>query len=269
MKKLNPDTVSRRFQRGERRAAARPDHGQPRLPPEPAAGRATAGPASGPRAGPRRLPAHPRARQRRKARREDQDPARHAGIRQMNTGSPSFRTAKMPAGPALPSPPVLATPCWPAIAMPCQLALATPSWPAMSVRPGQPGLCRPGGPGLCRASCPHARPEALAGPAAEEAPVATGAPARIATPAVPAGPAAPAAPAGPAGPAERAVIGDQLRMPIMWCKMGSASPGMPIRRLSARPTPGPRDRSRGASMPSAGGRPRCQQTDPPTGPPAR
>ena len=39
--------------------------------------------------------------------------------------------------------------------------------------------------------------------------------------AVPTRPAAPTAPAGRAGAAARAVIGDQLRMPIMWCEMGS------------------------------------------------
>ena len=52
-------------------------------------------------------------------------------------------------------------------------------------------------------------------------------PAVFAEPAVPAvlaGPAAPtepAAPAEPAGATVRAVIGDELRMPIMWCEMGS------------------------------------------------
>ena len=34
-------------------------------------------------------------------------------------------------------------------------------------------------------------------------------------------PAEPAEPAAPAGATVRAVIGDQLRMPIMWCEMGS------------------------------------------------
>ena len=47
----------------------------------------------------------------------------------------------------------------------------------------------------------------------------------VAAPLPPAGPAAaPVRPAGPAAPApatERAVIGDQLRMPISWCEMGS------------------------------------------------
>src|SRR5205807_6725248 len=40
-------------------------------------------------------------------------------------------------------------------------------------------------------------------------------------PAAPAEPAVPAEPAASAGAAMRAVIGDQLRIPIMWCEMGS------------------------------------------------
>jgi hypothetical protein len=42
-----------------------------------------------------------------------------------------------------------------------------------------------------------------------------------AQPAAPAEPAVPAEPAAAAGAAMRAVIGDQLRIPIMWCEMGS------------------------------------------------
>ena len=132
------------------------------------------------------------------------------------------------------APVALASPCRPA--MPCQLAPATPSRPAMSCRAGPgyamppgPGYAMPPGPGYAMPVSPDcagpavasARPEALAGPIAPAASAATAAPARTATPAVPTRPAAPTAPAGPAGAAVRAVIGDQLRMPIMWCEMGS------------------------------------------------
>jgi hypothetical protein len=96
---------------------------------------------------------------------------------------------------------------------------------------------------------PPAAPEPAAAPAAPATPEPPAAPAAQAEPAVPsfdafapaAAPAAPAEPAvpsftpfvpapaplppaGPAAPApatERAVIGDQLRMPISWCEMGS------------------------------------------------
>jgi hypothetical protein len=88
-----------------------------------------------------------------------------------------------------------------------------------------------------------------------------------ARPAAPAGPdhgrAGP--PAGPpAGPAVRAVIGDQLRMPVMWCEMGSC--------ISWHADPAAlgegdmRARAIGAGWRiDAFGRlacPRCQQTDP-------
>jgi hypothetical protein len=84
-----------------------------------------------------------------------------------------------------------------------------------------------------------ARPEALAEPAAFAERPAPAGPAAFAEPAAPAAfaerpapagpaafaerpaPAAPAAPAEPAGATVRAVIGDQLRMPIMWCEMGA------------------------------------------------
>ena len=46
-------------------------------------------------------------------------------------------------------------------------------------------------------------------------------PATYAEPAAPTEPAAPAEPAAPTGDTVRAVIGDNLRMPIMWCEMGS------------------------------------------------
>jgi hypothetical protein len=56
-----------------------------------------------------------------------------------------------------------------------------------------------------------------------------------------------------AAAAVRAVIGDQLRMPVMWCEMGSCVSCMPIRQRSAKPTPAPaRSMPAGASTPSAG-----------------
>ena len=84
-----------------------------------------------------------------------------------------------------------------------------------------PGYAVPASPGCAGPAVASARPEALAGPVAPAASAATAAPARTATPAVPTRPAAPTPPAGPAGAAVRAVIGDQLRMPVMWCEMGS------------------------------------------------
>jgi len=130
------------------------------------------------------------------------------------------------------------------------------------------------------AAAPAAEPDA-AGPAASPgggaasgggpAPAALAAPAGgRAGPAAPAAfatPADPADPAGEAGPAEaavRAVIGDQLRMPIMWCEMGSC-----ISRYADPAALGEGDsraRAIGAGWRiDAFGRlacPRCQQTDP-------
>jgi hypothetical protein len=55
-----------------------------------------------------------------------------------------------------------------------------------------------------------------------------------------------------AAAAVRAVIGDQLRMPVMWCEMGSCVSCMPIRQRSAKPTPAPaRSMPAGPSTPSA------------------
>ena len=107
----------------------------------------------------------------------------------------------------------------PAMSVPCRPGYAMPASPDCAVPPGLATPCsRPGRAGPAVAS---ARPEALAGPAAPAASAATAAPAGTAPPAVPTRPAAPTAPAGPAGAAVRAVIGDQLRMPVMWCEMGS------------------------------------------------
>ena len=229
MKRPNPDTVSPgAFNGVSARAAARQDHGQPRLPPEPA-GRTRCGRpgASVPRAGHPRLPGSPLAR--REARREDQDPARarrHAsderlarrasGRRKCRARRPRQCRAHWP------------WPQWPWLRRAGQLWPGVPASPghaepASYVRavPAGRGYAVPAGHGCAGPAAGSARPQALAGPVAPAAPAATAAPARTATPAVPARPAAPAAPAGPAGAAVRAVIGDQLRMPVMWCEMGS------------------------------------------------
>ena len=92
-------------------------------------------------------------------------------------------------------------------------------------------------------------------------------PARPATSVTPARPvtlAGPGSPAGPAGATVRAVIGDQLRMPIAWCEMGCC--------ISWHSDPAAlgegdaRARALGADWRiDAFGRlacPRCQQTDP-------
>ena len=81
--------------------------------------------------------------------------------------------------------------------------------------PAGPGYAVPVSPDCAEPAVASAWPEALAGPITPAASATTASPARTATPAVP------TAPAGPAGAAVRAVIGDQLRMPIMWCEMGS------------------------------------------------
>jgi hypothetical protein len=66
------------------------------------------------------------------------------------------------------------------------------------------GYAVPVSSGHAGAAVGSARPEAIARPGA-----AAAAPARTASP------------AAPGGAAARAVIGDQLRMPVMWCEMGS------------------------------------------------
>ena len=85
----------------------------------------------------------------------------------------------------------------------------------------------PLGHGAAEPASSGARPEALAerpAPAERRAPAEPAAFAERPAPAerrAPAEPAAAAEPAAPAGATVRAVIGDQLRMPIMWCEMGS------------------------------------------------
>ena len=150
----------------------------------------------------------------------------HAGMLQVNdwlaelSDGESAEPAGPGPGPAEPTGPGYAVPAVYSHAVPASPGHAAPAGYVRAV-PASPGYAVPAGHGCAEPAAGSARPEALAGPAAPAAPVATAAPARIATPAVPARPAAPAAPAGPAGAAVRAVIGDQLRMPVMWCEMGS------------------------------------------------
>jgi hypothetical protein len=122
----------------------------------------------------------------------------------------------------------------------------------------------PAGPATSAAPARPATPAALARPATPATPAA---PARPATPAAPARPATPAAPATPADrprASVRAVIGDQLRIPVMWCEMGCC-----ISWYSDPAALGEGDaRARaigGDWRMDAFGRlacPRCQQTDP-------
>jgi hypothetical protein len=69
--------------------------------------------------------------------------------------------------------------------------------------PADHGYAVPAGHGCAGPSADRTRPETLAGPVA------------------PALPAATTTPASPAGSAVRCVIGDELRIPVMWCEMGS------------------------------------------------
>jgi len=147
----------------------------------------------------------------------------HASMPQMNDWLAEFRDGESaePAGPddAEPTGP---GPSGPGYAVPASHSHAVPTSPghgepAGYVRavPAGPGYAVPAGHGRAEPPAGSARPEAPAGP------VAPAAPAKTAAPAVPTRPAAPTAPAGRAGAAVRAVIGDQLRMPIMWCEIGS------------------------------------------------
>jgi hypothetical protein len=160
-----------------------------------------------------------------------------------------------PSGPGYTVPADYAVPASPGHAMPASYVRAVPAGPGYAMQ-ASPGRAVP--------AAGSARPEALAGPVAPAVPAAPAIPARAAPPATPPGHAAPAAPAGPAGAAARAVIGDQLRIPIMWCEMGScvswhADPAA-LGEADARA------RAIGAGWRlDAFGRlacPRCQQTDP-------
>jgi len=145
---------------------------------------------------------------------------RHATMLQMNDSLAELRDGESadPAGPGN------AEPACPGYAVPASYSYAVPTSPGHAdpvsyarAIPAGPGHAVPAGYGRPEPTDGSARPEAFAGPVAPAAPAA---PARTATPAVPTRPAAPAAPTGPAGATVRAVIGDQLRMPIMWCEMG-------------------------------------------------
>jgi hypothetical protein len=103
-------------------------------------------------------------------------------------------------------------PAGPGYAVPASYGPGLPASPGhanpagyVRARPAGPGYAVPPGYGRAGPADGRARPQALAGPVAPAAPA----------------PAAAAAPAGPAGAAARAVIGDQLRLPVMWCEMGS------------------------------------------------
>ena len=124
----------------------------------------------------------------------------HATMLQMSDWLAELRDGESayPAGPANAEPP------GPGYAVPASYRYgvrtspghAEPASYARAVAAG-PGYAVPAGYGRAEPAGGGARPEALAGPAA------------------------PAAPAGPAGATVRAVIGDQLRMAVMWCEMGS------------------------------------------------
>jgi hypothetical protein len=125
-----------------------------------------------------------------------------------------------PGGPgyAVPASYSHAVPASPGYAVPASYSHAVPASPghvgsASYVRPVQadPGYAMPVG---------HGSVEPVAGNARPEAPIGPVAPAKTVTLAIPTGPAATPAAAGRAEAAARAVIGDQLRMPIMWCEMG-------------------------------------------------
>jgi hypothetical protein len=130
-------------------------------------------------------------------------------LAELRDGENAEPTGPGPSGPGYAVPTSYAVPASPGHAESASYVRAVPAGLGYAV-PVSPDCAGPAGAG--------ARPEALAGPIA---PAASAVPARTAAAAVPTRPAAPTAPAGPAGAAVRAVIGDQLRMPIMWCEMGS------------------------------------------------
>ena len=136
----------------------------------------------------------------------------HATMLQMNDWLAALRDGESadPAGPGHAEPP------GPGYAVPASYSYGVRTSPGHAepasharARPADPGYAVPAGYGRAEPADGGARPEAFAGPVAPTAPAA------------PARPAGPAAPGGPAGAAVRAVIGDQLRMPVMWCEMGS------------------------------------------------
>ena len=131
-----------------------------------------------------------------------------AGLRDGGSTEPAGPGKAEPTGPG---------PGGPGCAVPASYGYGVPASPG---RAGPAGYVRAG------PAAGGARPEAAAGPVAPPtpaAPAATAATARTAATAVP------ASPAGLAGAAVRAVIGDQLRMPVIdqlrmpviWCEIGS------------------------------------------------
>ena len=164
-------------------------------------------------------------------------------------------TGPGPSGPGYAVPTSYAVPASPGHAEPASYVRAVPTGPGYAVPPS---------PDCAEPAVASARPETLAGPIAPAASAATAAPARTATPAVPTRPAAPAAPAGPAEAAERAVIGDQLRMPVMWCEMGSCVSWHADPAALGEADTRARAIAAGWRIDALGrlACPRCQQTDP-------
>jgi len=171
-----------------------------------------------------------------------------AGLRDGESAESAEPADPGPAGPAK-AEPTGPGPDSPGYAVPASYGHGVPADPGHAVPAGYvraiaagPGYAVPAGYVRAGPAADSARPEAPAGPVTPSAPAAAATPARTAvpagparpavaagpvTPSAPATPARPAVPAGPARPAlpagaaARAVIGDQLRMPVMWCEMGS------------------------------------------------
>jgi hypothetical protein len=151
-----------------------------------------------------------------------------AGLRDGQSAEPAGPCNVQPAGPV---------PGGPGYAVPASYGFGAPANPRHAeaasyarATAAEPGYAVPADYGYARAAADAARPQAPDGPVAPpapavtvapSAPAVTVAPAATAAPAFPARSAAPTTPAGPAGAAVRAMIGDQLRMPAMWCEMGS------------------------------------------------
>ena len=185
-----------------------------------------------------------------------------AGLRDGESAEPGSPGTAEPADPG---------PGGPGYAVPASYGHDVPASPGRAEPPGhvravpaEPGYTVPASHGQAGPSAGGARPQAPAGPVTPSATAATAAPARTAAPTVPARPAARTTAAGPAGAAVRAVIGDQLRMPVMWCETGSC------RSRHADPAALGEADARARAI-AAGWRidavgrlacPRCQQSDP-------
>ena len=155
--------------------------------------------------------------------------AQHASLLQVNDWLADLRDGESaePADPGQ-AEPADPGPGGPGYAVPASYGHDVPASPGRAEPPGhvravpaEPGYAVPASHGRAGPAAGGARPRAPAGLVTPSASAATAAPARTAAPAVPARPAARTTAAGPAGAAVRAVIGDQLRMPVMWCEMGS------------------------------------------------